>query len=157
MMTIFHINLLEDDSEFDRSVVSEKLCQEVTMGMIVCHTVEEKIAARLSSFLCLGNNWDDEGDGVSFREQDLNWANDFIQNLVRSHIVKPHIYPETPNDVRLEWSGNEKNVVLTLLLKDKCADLFFYNRKTKYSRHRRLNLKNQSDMDYLRKKVLECL
>lgn len=142
------LRLQERIKLLDRTKVSLELCYE---GMTMCSTVEEKVAARLSSFLELSDNWDGENEGRPFDVEELNWANAFIKILLGDQIVKPHIFPEVPSDVRLEWSDARRDVMVTLVLKTHHARLFAIGKQSKQVQRDDLNLDSMEDSIKLRK------
>ena len=115
----------------------------------MCYTDEERVAARLSSFLGLDVDWDGDNEGIPFNEQELQWANEVIQELLRNRISKPHIYPETPNDVRLEWSKDIHKAIVTLLLNSRQAKVFHYDIQQHQAKKQSFDLSDSNNQDKL--------
>ena len=76
--------------------------------------------------------------GEKYDKTDFDWLKNMLVKYTT--ITEPKIYPVEPNDINIEWNGNNKNFTLEINMKDRVGIFYGGESNIKKSGEKQLDL-----------------
>lgn len=122
--------------------------QTIYKGFLLINSM--KISEQIQEILEMPEGWLEYSNyklGEKYDKTELDWLKNMLVKYTT--VIEPKIYPVEPNDINIEWTGNNRNFTLKINMKDRVGIFYAGEFDTVNSGEKRLDLTKTASWKFI--------